>query len=136
MFSIVMGYAADRFNPKKSMFVALFLAGIFTMLVAHRNLIVVQVALFFQGTVVMGVFSLGLVAISRIFRMEERSMVSGTMSTLSGIFGFALLPYLLGLAGDHLSFRLGILIFGLFVVFSSGLVFLLKIPHADQQRAV
>lgn len=135
MFSIVMGFSADRFNPKKSMFIALFLAGIFTMLVGQTNLAVVQIALFFQGTVIMGVFSLGLVAISRMFRMEERSMVSGTMSTMSGVFGFALLPYLLGLAGDHLSFRFGILVFGLVVVLSSGLVFLLRIPDAYEQQA-
>jgi MFS family permease len=134
MFSIAMGFTADRFNPKKSMFIALFLAGISTMLVAQKNLVVLQIALFFQGTVIMGVFSLGLVAISRTFRMEERSTVSGAMSTVSGVFGFALLPYLFGLAGDHLSFRFGILVFGLIVVLSSGLVFLLRIPESHQQR--
>jgi MFS family permease len=133
IFSIVMGFSADRFDPKKSMFVALFLAGVFTILIAQKNLVVVQIALFFQGTVIMGVFSLGLVAISRLFKMEERSLVSGTMSTMSGLFGFALLPYLLGLAGDHLSFRLGILSFGLIVVLSSSLVLLLKIPRANQR---
>jgi MFS family permease len=134
MFSIAMGFLADRFNPKKSMFVALLLAGIFTMLIGQRNLLVVQIALFLQGTVIMGVFSLGLVAISRMFRMEERSMVSGTMSTVSGVFGFAALPYLLGLAGDYLTFRIGILLFGLVVVLSSSFVFLLKIPQGHHQQ--
>jgi MFS transporter, YNFM family, putative membrane transport protein len=133
MFSIVMGFSADRFDPKRSMFLALFLAGIFTILIAQKNLVVVQIALFLQGTVIMGVFSLGLVAISRMFKMEERSLVSGTMSTMSGVFGFALLPYLLGLAGDYLSFRLGILFFGLVVILSSGLVLLLKIPWTNQR---
>jgi len=133
MFSIVMGFLADRFDPKKSMFTALFLAGIFTMLIAQKNLVVVQIALFFQGTVIMGVFSLGLVAISRMFKMEERSLVSGTMSTISGVFGFALLPYLLGLAGDHLTFRFGIGIFGLLVTLSSGFVFFLKVPRSRQE---
>jgi MFS family permease len=133
IFGVVMGFAADRFNLKKGMFAVLFLGGICTTLMGQTNLIVLRVALFLQGTVMIGFFSVGLVAVSRMFRMEQRSLATGSISTLSGLFGFALLPYLLGLAGDYLSFRFGIFAFGLLVVLSSGLVFFLKIPHAHQE---
>jgi hypothetical protein len=44
----------------------------------------------------------------------------------SGIFGFGLIPYLLGFAGDLLSFRLGISLLGILVSLSSLLIFSLK----------
>ena len=40
--------------------------------------------------------------------------------------GWGVTPYLLGLAGDHISFRFGIMVLGILVMLSSGLVYLLK----------
>jgi NNP family nitrate/nitrite transporter-like MFS transporter len=136
IFGVVLGFAADRFDLKKSMFAVIFLTGICTMFMGQRNLIVVQVALFLQGTVTVGFFSVGLVAISRMFMMEHRSLAAGTISTMSGFFGFALLPYLLGVAGDHTGFRFGIFVFGLVITFSSSLVFFLKVPRAPRRPVV
>ncbi len=136
VFGVLMGFAADRFNLKKSMFLVLLLSGIAIVLLGQRNLTVVQAALFLQGTVSIGFFSIGLVVISRMFSLEQRSLAAGASSTISAVFGFALLPYLFGLAGDHLSFRFGILLFGILIALSSGLVFFLKIPRGRQERVL
>ncbi len=133
IFGVIMGFVADRFKVKKSIFIVLCLTGVFTMLIGQTNLTIVQIGLFLQGTSIMGFFSLGLVAISRMFRMEERSITAGLVSALSGIFGSGLLPYLFGLAGDHLSFRFGILVFGALVVLASGLVYFLKFPALREE---
>jgi MFS transporter, NNP family, nitrate/nitrite transporter len=134
IFGVIMGFVADRFNLKKAMFAVLCITGVFTMLIGQTNLAVVQVALFFQGTAIMGFFSIGLVAISRMFKMEERGVAAGLVASMSGVFGSGLLPYLFGLAGDYLSFRIGILTFGALVVLSSGLVYFLKLPgRLDRQ---
>ena len=122
-FGVIMGFAVDRFDLKKSMFIVLCLTGIFTMLIGHTNLFVVQIGLFLQGTAIMGFFATGLMAMSRMFKMEERSIAAGLVSTVSGVFGAALIPYLFGLAGDHISFRFGMVVFGALVVLSSGLVY-------------
>jgi MFS family permease len=133
IFGVIMGFAADRFDLKKGMFIVLCVTGVFTMLIGHRNLIIVQIALFLQGTAIMGFFATGLMAISRMFRMEERSIAAGVVSTVSGVFGSAVLPYLFGLAGDHVSFRFGMLTFGALVVLASGLVYFLRFPVLQEK---
>ena len=128
VFGVTMGFVVDRFNLKKSMFIVLCLTGLFTMLIGHTNVTIVQVGLFLQGTVIMGFFAVGLMTISRMFKMEERSMAAGLMSTLGAIFGAGVVPYLFGLAGDYLSFRFGMLVFGAIITLGSGLVYFLRIP--------
>ncbi len=131
-FGPVMGYIVDRFDVKKSMLLVLCATGIFTMLIGQANLIIVQIALFLQGAAIMGFFAAGLMAMSRIFKMEERSVAAGFSSTVSGVFGAALLPYLFGLAGDHISFRFAMVVFGALVVLSSGLVYCLEFPVREE----
>jgi MFS family permease len=127
-FGVTMGFVVDRFDVKKSMFFVLAITGVFTMLLGSPHLTVVKVALFLQGTVIMGFFAIGLTAISRMFTMEERGMGVGMVATIGAVFGGGLIPYLFGIAGDHFSFRVGLFIFGSSVVLASGFVWLLKIP--------
>jgi len=134
VFGVTMGFVVDRFNLKKSMFIVMFLTGLFTMLIGHTNLTIVEIAMFFQGTAIMGFFAVGLMAISRTFRMEERSTASGLLTTVAAVFGSGILPYLFGLAGDHLSFRFGMLVFGALVILASGLVYFLIIPGAQKEQ--
>lgn len=128
VFGVTMGFVVDRFSIKKSIFVIMLLTGVFTMFIGHTNLTVVEIAMFLQGTAISGFFAVGLMAISRAFPMEERSMASGIMTTLGAVFGSGMLTYLFGLAGDHLSFRFGMIVFGALVVVASWLVWFLKIP--------
>ena len=53
-------------------------------------------------------------------------MATGYIVTLGVIFGLGIIPYLLGVAGDLLSFRFGILILGILAILSSGLTYYLK----------
>jgi MFS family permease len=131
-FGITMGFVADRFNLKKSMFIVMCLTGIFTMFVGHTNLTTVEIAMFLQGTAISGFFIIGLMVISRTFMMEERGMASGLVTMMGAVFGSGLLPYLFGLAGDHISFRFAMLVFGAGVILTSGLVYFL--PGAQTAR--
>ncbi len=134
-FGPIMGFIVDRFDVKKSMLLVLCATGIFTMLIGQHNLVVVQIALFLQGASIMGFFAAGLMAMSRMFRMEERSVAAGFSSTVSGVFGAALLPYLFGLAGDHISFKFAMVVFGALVVLSGGLVYCLKFPGREEESS-
>jgi len=89
---------------------------------------VVEVALFLQGTIVAGFFPIGLTLISRMFPVDQRSAARGVAAACGGLVGVTLFPFLLGLSGDHLSFRFGIFVLGLTVTASSGLVYFLKLP--------
>jgi MFS family permease len=106
--AILCGFLVDRFSLKKIMFAMLFLTGLFTVLL------------------VTGFFPLGLVSLARMFDREIRGPATGLTLTIGVILGGGLMPYLLGLSGDLLSFRYGISLLGTAVILSSSLVFWLR----------
>jgi sugar phosphate permease len=125
--TIAAGFVIDRFSLRKTMFIVIFITGIFTLFLSHWNARVVEVFLFLQPSLIVVFFPVGLVAISKMFEeKEKRSLAAGFLGALSGLFGVGLIPYLLGLAGDRLSFRFGIFALGIAVIFSSGLTYFLK----------
>jgi MFS family permease len=134
-FGIIMGFMVDRFNLKKIMFIVMFITGIFTIFIGYKSLEVIKVAMFLQGTAITGFFAIGLMVISRAFTLEERGMASGLITTAGAILGSGLLPYLFGLAGDHLSFRFAMLLFGGVVVAASGLIYFLPVDRKEHSYA-
>jgi MFS family permease len=123
---LLSGFIVDRFSLRKTMFTIIAVTGILTVLLAVADVSLIGFALFAQATLVMGFFPLGLVAVSRMFKREQRSMATGFIVTLGVIFGIGIVPFLLGVAGDTITFRLGILLFGILVTLSSGLILLMK----------
>ena len=125
LFTILAGFLVDKFSLKKGTFLLMFFTGTFTMLLAVKNIAFVKVMLFIQATISPTVFALALVAVPRLFEKEERGQATGFIVTLAMI-GTGLIPYLLGVSGDLLSFRFGIFVLGLVTMLCSGLVWLLK----------
>jgi MFS family permease len=125
-FALSAGLLATRFNLQKLMALVLILSGIFTVLVSFANIKLMGIALFFQASIIYGFFPLGLIAVSKLFDINVRSIATGFVLGFGMIIGWGVTPYLLGLSGDHLSFRFGIMILGILVILSSGLVYLLK----------
>ncbi|MFC1884537.1 MFS transporter [Thermodesulfobacteriota bacterium] len=125
-FALSAGLLAARFNLQKLMALVLILSGIFTVLVSFANIKFMGVALFFQASIIYGFFPLGLIAVSKLFDINVRSIATGFVLGFGITIGWGVAPYLLGLSGDHLSFRFGIMILGILVILSSGLVYLLK----------
>ncbi|MHB8108472.1 MAG: MFS transporter [Syntrophorhabdaceae bacterium] len=119
ILTIAMGFAIDRFSLKKIMFGQLLFGGILTILIPLAGVRHIGMALFFQSSVIMGFFPVGLIAISRIFSIEQRSLATGIVTTLGVICGLGFIPYLLGLSGDILGFRTGIYVLGVFVLLAS-----------------
>jgi NNP family nitrate/nitrite transporter-like MFS transporter len=124
--AIMAGFIVDKFSVKKTMFYMILATGVLTLLMTYRDVRFIEVFLFLQASVSTGFFPVGLVTISRMFEKEYRGMATGFIVTLGVVFGLGVLPYLLGLAGDHLSFRFGIFLFGILVILSSGLIYFLK----------
>jgi len=124
--TIMTGFIVDRFSLKKTIFFLMLATGLLTTVMAYKDIQLIQIVLFFQAAVASGFFPLGLVAVSRIFRTEERSMATGSIVTVSVTIGGGVVPYGLGLAGDIVSFRLGIFILGILVIIASSFTFLLK----------
>lgn len=126
LVAIMTGFIVDRFSLKKTLFSMMLTTGFLTIIIAHKDVRLIQIILFFQAAFASGFFPVGLVAISRIFRSEQRSMATGFIVTASVIFGGGIIPYGLGLTGDLISFRLGIFLLGILVIIASTFTFLLK----------
>jgi MFS transporter, NNP family, nitrate/nitrite transporter len=124
--AIAAGFIVDRINLKKVMFVLLLATGILTVFMGLASARHVGILLFFQAVFVTGFFPVGLVSIARMFSRETRGMATGLILTFSMIFGVGIISYLLGLSGDLVGFRFGIVILGILVCATSPLSFFLK----------
>ena len=65
---------------------------------------------------------------------KREALATGVIVAFGILFGGGAVPYLLGLSGDLVSFRLGISILGLLVCLSSPLAFALKEATSDECR--
>jgi len=124
--AISSGFLVSRFSIRTIMASILIISGASTAFVVLAGVKFIGLALFLQASFIYGFFPAGLIAISRIFDLNVRGLATGFIFGFGVIIGWGLTPYLLGLSGDLLSFKFGILLLGLAVMLSSSLVFLLK----------
>jgi MFS family permease len=124
--AICSGFLVSRFSIRAIMISILIISGASTAFVALAGITFIGLALFLQASFIYGFFPAGLIAISRIFDMNVRGLATGFIFGFGVIIGWGVTPYLLGLSGDYLSFKFGILILGLAVMLSSSLVLHLK----------
>jgi MFS family permease len=126
VMAIISGFLINRFSIRSVIISILIVSGISTALVALVGVQYIGIALFFQASFIYGYFPAGIMAISRIFELNIRGLATGFIFGFGVVFGWGVTPYVLGLSGDHLSFRFGILLLSLATLLSSSLVFLLK----------
>ncbi|MCX5811144.1 MAG: MFS transporter [Proteobacteria bacterium] len=124
--AISSGFLVSRFSIRAIMIFILIISGASTAFVALAGVKFVGIALFLQASFIYGFFPAGLIAISKIFDLNVRGLATGFIFGFGVIIGWGVTPYLLGLSGDLLSFKFGILMLGILVIMSSGLVVLLE----------
>jgi MFS family permease len=118
---ISSGFLVDRFKGRALVIAFTLATGLFTALVALSELRLVLIFLFMQATISAGFFPLALVHVSRLFDAHSRGQAIGFLFTF-GTIGVGVMPYLLGLSGDLVSFRLGFVLLG--AITASSAVFL------------
>ena len=124
--AIGCGLLMDRFNLRKIMSTVMITTGVLTVLMGLASVRYIGIVLFLQAFFVTAFFPAGLVAIAKTFSREMRSLATGIILAVSMVSGAGIIPYLLGVSGDTISFRLGITILGIFTVLSSRLISNLK----------
>jgi MFS family permease len=124
--AILCGFLVDRFSLRKIMFIMMIISGVLTILLGVAPTAVIGIILFLQAVFITGIFPIGFVCMARLFDRETMSMAVGIMVPLTALFGTGLIPYLLGLSGDLLSFRFGIIILGVSLTLISRLVLFLR----------
>jgi len=124
--AIACSFLIGRFNLRKTMLIVMIITGALTVLMGLVPVRYIGIVLFLQAFFVTAFFPAGLVAIAKTFNREMRSLATGIILAVSIGSGGGIIPYLLGVSGDTISFRLGITILGIVTALSSSLVFNLK----------
>ena len=124
---ISVGFIIDRFNLRKLLLVLLLAAGLSTIAIAVINVPwLLSITLFIQATFSVVFFPAGLVAISKLTTLGERSVFTGILMSMSGIIGPGLSPIVLGAVADIWSFQAGILGAGIIITSACLLIRFLK----------
>ncbi len=124
--AIGCGLLLHRANLRKIMSTVTVITGVLTILMGLVSVRYIGIVLFLQAFFVTAFFPAALVAIAKTFSREMRSPATGIILAVSMVSGAGIIPYLLGVSGDTISFRLGIAVLGILTAFSSRLVFSLK----------
>ena len=119
--AIMAGLFINRIQLTKMLFFIFLISGILTMLVGFASLPFIGLFLFLQTTCVTAFFPVSLVIAAKVFSRETRGMAMGIIGTISTIVAVGIIPCLLGLSGDLISFRFGIIVLGAIAVLSSWL---------------
>jgi MFS family permease len=120
--AILCGFLADRISLRKIMFIMVLVSGVLTVLLGVVPARFIWAALLSQALFVTGIFPLTFVLIAKTFSKEVRNIATSLVLIASSICGGGVIPYLLGLSGDLISFRFGISVLGILVMLSSWLL--------------
>jgi len=71
-------------------------------------------------------FPVGLMAISKLSSVEERTMYTGTIMAISQTIGLGLTPFLLGAIADLWDFHIGLIVLGLLTICHLPMFYFLK----------
>jgi MFS family permease len=126
IFVFFVGFVLDFFELRKFLFLLLFTSGILTFFIPFSEKDHMVYVLFSQATIISAMFPLSFVLSSRIIPLEKRAFAMGFIVSIASAVGIGLIPYILGIFGDNLSFALGIKILGILVTVTSFVVFKIK----------
>ncbi len=124
--AVLCGFLVDRFSLRKIMFIMMIISGTLTILLGTASTAVIGIMLFFQALFISAMPPLMWVCTARLFDRDTVSMAIGLMAPVSFLFGTGLIPYLLGVAGDLLTFGSGIAILGVLLLLISGFALSLR----------
>lgn len=124
--AILCGFLVDRFSLRIITFTMIIISGVLTILLGMASTTLVGITLFLQALFISAIPPLLWVCMARLFDREKLSMAVGFIMPFSILFGTGLVPYLLGLSGDLLSFGFGIIMLGILLILVSWLTLSLK----------
>jgi MFS family permease len=118
--TILIGFALDRYEAKKILFLALITTGLSTMgLAMAQRFWLLMMMLMIQATVCVAFFPVALMALSKLADLHERSMFTGVIIGIAVIIGVGITPVVLGAVADVWNFQIGILVLGALMTLSS-----------------
>lgn len=129
IMAFVGGWAADRFGPKSTMKIVLFITGMMTVLLGIAPERYVHVIVFLQPLFTVCFFPVGFAAVSFIFPTKLRSLAISLIVPVAFLVGGGIFPVFIGFVGDIHSFAEGIAISGGLIAAASVFTGLLKFHY-------
>jgi len=125
--SLMAGWATDRFGPRRTLLLVLFLAGLMTLLMGLASGAWLIVMVFVQPMLAVCFFPAGFAALSLLGSSEIRSIAVSLAVPIGFLFGGGALPVGIGILGDAGLFAAGIAGTGALILSGSFLSRLLKL---------
>jgi NNP family nitrate/nitrite transporter-like MFS transporter len=122
--TFLAGFLIDRIGVKRVLLLSLLASGFsITGMALADSFPLLVTMLVFQATFMPVFFPAGLVTISKLTNLGDRSAFAGATVAIGVVFGTGIAPTLLGTVADIWSFQAGMLVQGLLTI---GVCFLLK----------
>ncbi|MBP1740206.1 MAG: transporter [Deltaproteobacteria bacterium] len=122
--TLLAGLLIDRFGVKSVLLLSLLASGLsITGIALADSFPLLVTMLVFQATFMPVFFPAGLVTISKLTNLGDRSAFAGATVAIGVVFGTGIAPTLLGTVADVWSFQVGMLVQGLLTI---GVCLLLK----------
>ena len=128
--SLIAGWASDRFGPRRTLLLVLFLTGLTTMLMGLASGAWLILLVFVQPMLAVCFFPAGFAALSLLGSERIRSVAVSTAVPLGFLFAGGALPVGIGILGDAGHFADGIIGTGVLILTGSFLSRLLKFRQA------
>ena len=125
--AMIAGLISDRFGPKRSIFMVLFLTGLMSVLLGVVSGPWTSIFVFLQPVMAVCFFPPGFSALSSIGPPSARNVAVSFAVPLGFVVGGGLIPLMIGIAGDLGCFGAAIAITGGLIFAGAFLTFLLKI---------
>jgi len=122
--TLLAGFLIDRFGVKSVLLLSLLASGLsITGIALADSFPLLVTMLVFQATFMPVFFPAGLVTISKLTNLGDRSAFAGATVAIGVVFGTGIAPTLLGTVADVWSFQVGMMVQGLLTM---GICFLVK----------
>ena len=125
--TLLAGWATDRFGPRRTLLLVLFLAGLTTMLMGLASGVWLILLVFVQPMLAVCFFPAGFAALSLLGSPEMRSLGVSLAVPMGFLFAGGALPIGIGILGDAGHFAAGIAGTGVLILSGSFLSRLLKV---------
>lgn len=110
--AMAAGWAGDRFGLRVTLAAVILGSGLTTLGLGLTNSLALVLMIFGQAAFMAGFFPVGLAALSRIGRPEERSVAVAYAIPLAYLLGGGVIPTIIGHFGETRTFALGFILYG------------------------
>jgi NNP family nitrate/nitrite transporter-like MFS transporter len=115
-FAFVAGWASDKLGPKRALVSVFLTTGVATVLLGMARGSWIVPFLFLQPMLAIGFFPAGFAVLAKISSLHGRNVAVSLTFPVAFLVGGGVIPAGIGMMGEHASFALGIMLYGVLLL--------------------